>query len=135
MSARGLRNNNPGNIRLSATTRWQGEVRPSQDKSFCQFQSMAYGYRAQLKLLQNYIRKHDRITVEEILARYAPVNENNTRAYIDSVCRQMGGIYSKMYVINPESKAVMCALVAAMSRVENGVPAVMADVEAGWNLL
>lgn len=135
MSARGLRNNNPGNIRLSATTRWQGEVRPSQDKSFCQFRTMAYGYRAQIKLLQNYIRKHGRITVEEILVRYAPASENNTRTYIDSVCRQMGGVYSKMYVINPESKTVMCALVAAMSRVENGVPAVMADVEAGWNLL
>ena len=48
MAARGLRNNNPGNIRLSRTL-WQGEIRPSQDRSFCQFRTMAYGYRALIK--------------------------------------------------------------------------------------
>ena len=52
MAARGLRNNNPGNIRLSRTV-WQGEIRPSRDRSFCQFRTMAYGYRALIKLLQN----------------------------------------------------------------------------------
>ena len=46
--SRGLRNNNPLNIRLSATTVWQGEIRPSQDRSFCQFRTMAYGYPAGL---------------------------------------------------------------------------------------
>jgi len=29
----------------------------------------------------------------------------------------------------------MCAFAAAISQVENGVPAVMADVELGWDLL
>lgn len=43
--SRGLKNHNPGNIRQSAT-KYIGEVRPSQDKSFKQFSSMAYGYRA-----------------------------------------------------------------------------------------
>ena len=42
---RGLRNNNPGNIRLGSN-RWVGEIRPSQDKEFCQFRSMKHGYRA-----------------------------------------------------------------------------------------
>ena len=37
--------------------------------------------------------------------------------------------------INIDDKRTMCGLAAAMSRVENGVPAVMADVEAGWRLL
>lgn len=36
---RGLRNNNPGNIRLSST-KYQGEVQPSQDTAFKQFESM-----------------------------------------------------------------------------------------------
>jgi len=57
MAARGLRNNNPGNIRLSRTV-WQGEIRPSRDRSFCQFRTMAYGYRALIKLLQNYRRNN-----------------------------------------------------------------------------
>ena len=32
-------------------------------------------------------------------------------------------------------KGTMCALAAAISQVENGVPAVMDDVEKGWELL
>ena len=87
MAARGLRNNNPGNIRLSRTV-WQGEIRPSRDRSFCQFRTMAYGYRALIKLLQNYRRN------------------NGCRTIADFI-----------------------------SQVENGVPAVTADVEAGWELL
>lgn len=39
------------------------------------------------------------------------------------------------YVPNVEDKGTMCALAAAISVVENGIPAVMADVEAGWDLL
>lgn len=69
MGARGLRNNNPLNIRLSATTRWQGEVRPSRDRSFCQFESMAYGYRAGLKLLQNYRKLNGCRTIADFVNR------------------------------------------------------------------
>ena len=47
---RGLRLNNPGNIRISQP-KWQGEVIPSADKSFKQFKTLAHGYRALLKLV------------------------------------------------------------------------------------
>lgn len=50
MTARGLRNNNPGNIRINDDL-FQGEVRPSKDKSFKQFETMAYGYRADVRNL------------------------------------------------------------------------------------
>ena len=43
--SRGLANCSPGNIRQSKT-RYQGEVVPSRDKAFKQFQTMAWGYRA-----------------------------------------------------------------------------------------
>lgn len=39
------------------------------------------------------------------------------------------------YVPDVNDKATMCAFAAAISLVENGVPVVMADVHAGWNLL
>ena len=50
---RGLRNNNPGNIRNSQRTDWQGEVDESakNDNSFEEFETIAYGYRALIKLL------------------------------------------------------------------------------------
>lgn len=37
--SRGLKNCNPGNIRIS-TTKWIGEIQPSTDKSFKQFKAM-----------------------------------------------------------------------------------------------
>ena len=46
----GYRNCNPGNIRISGT-RYKGEVVPSQDTAFKQFESMAYGYRAMFVLI------------------------------------------------------------------------------------
>lgn len=55
MTARGLRNNNPGNIRINNDL-FQGEVGPSEDKSFKQFTTMAYGYRAMFKILSNYFK-------------------------------------------------------------------------------
>ena len=39
---RGLRNNNPGNIRRNSDV-FQGEVNPSRDQQFKQFKTMAYG--------------------------------------------------------------------------------------------
>ena len=39
------------------------------------------------------------------------------------------------YVPDIEDKGTMCALAAAISEVENGVPAVMEDIERGWELL
>lgn len=130
---RGLRNNNPGNIRLSASTTWQGEVRPSQDKSFCQFTTMAYGYRALIKLLQNYRRLYGCRTVADFIGRWAPPAENDTSAYIRRVCTAMH--VADTWVPDVADRATMCALAAAISQVENGVPALMPQVLEGWNLL
>lgn len=132
--SRGLRNNNPGNIRLGNTI-WQGEVRPIQDKDFCYFSSMAYGYRALLKLIRNYSKIYGCDTIRSIITRWAPPNENHTEAYISRVCREMGGVYDEMYIIDTNSKEVMCKLAAAISLVENGVKANLQDIEAGWKLL
>lgn len=129
---RGLRNNNPGNIRNSSTV-WQGEITPSKDKSFKQFKSMAYGYRAVIRLLQNYRKLYYLKTIAELINRWAPPTENKTSAYITRVCKEMQ--VPSTYVIDIEDKATMCAMAAAISQVENGVPAVMADVERGWELL
>ncbi len=134
MSTRGLRNNNPGNIRVS-TTAWQGEVEEfeKKDSIFEEFKDMAHGYRALLKLLQNYRKLYGLQTITEIIGRWAPPIENNTAGYISRVCKEMG--VDASYVPNINDKEVMCSLAAAISQVENGVPAVMLDIEAGWNLL
>lgn len=63
----------------------------------------------------------------------APPSENDTRSYISTVSKLTGIDPDKR--INIDDRRTMCCLAAAMSRVENGVPAVTADVEAGWDLL
>lgn len=132
MKPRGLRNCNPGNIRLS-DDKWQGLCEEQTDEDFFQFQSMAWGYRALIRTLQNYRRKHNCWTIRDFITRWAPSCENNTLAYIKSVCNYLG--VPSVYVPDVDDKDTMCALAAAMSRHENGVDAIMQEVSDGWNLL
>lgn len=128
---RGLRNNNPGNIRQSST-RYVGEVYPSQDDAFKQFESIAYGYRAMFVLLNSYQRKYGLNTIAAMISRYAPSVENATDAYIQAVADWSG--VPPTGRITTTNGDIMVPIVAAMSRVENGVFANMPDVIKGWDL-
>lgn len=129
---RGLRNNNPLNIRLS-TDKFVGEVQPSTDKEFKQFVTAAYGYRAAFKILRNYINNYKLDTIRKMITRWAPPSENHTKAYIRSVSDYSG--IDPDTPVRADDRIAMIAIVAGMSRVENGVPAVMKEVQDGWELL
>lgn len=128
---RGLRNNNPGNIRKNNIV-YQGEVVPSKDDAFKQFTTMAYGYRAMFVLLHTYQRKYGLNTIASIISRYAPAVENHTEAYINAVA-EASGVPATSHITTTNGD-VMIPIVSAMSRVENGVPADMREVEQGWKL-
>ena len=116
---RGIRNNNPGNIRWGEN--WLGlkQDGKEQDPSFCVFISAVYGIRALARLLQNYQRIHGLDTPRKIISRYAPPNENQTQAYIQSVAAQLG--------ITPDGKVdlteigTLTVFVKAIIRHENGM--------------
>ena len=129
---RGMRNNNPTNIRIS-TDKFQGEVQPSQDKEFKQFETAAYGYRAAFRILRTYINSYGLNTIRKIISRFAPANENHTENYI-RVVSERSGIPADDPVY-ADSREMMIRIVAAMSFVENGVEAKMSDVIQGWELL
>jgi hypothetical protein len=129
---RGLRNNNPGNIRISKD-RWKGLAKEQTDSAFFVFTDIKYGYRALIRILQNYRSKYGCMTVAEMITRWAPSSENNTPAYIRKVCQDMQ--VPSVYVPDVSDKTTMCAMAAAISRVENGIDTVMTDVEAGWSEL
>ena len=129
---RGLRNCNPGNIRITKD-KWQGLREEQTDKSFFQFTEMKWGYRALIRTLQNYRKRHGCMTIADFINRWAPPCENNTGGYISRVCKEME--VPNSYVPDIDDKATMCAFAAAISEVENGVPAVMEDVIKGWELL
>lgn len=88
-TVRGIRNNNPGNIRASSPNTWDGQT-GIDDAGFAIFKSSEWGIRAIGKLLLNYERLHELNTVAGIIGRYAPTNENNTSAYIESVAQKLG---------------------------------------------
>lgn len=127
---RGIRNNNPLNIRRSADV-FQGEKK-STDTAFKQFCSMAYGYRAGFRILTNYNRFYRLDTIRKVLGRFAPENENNTSSYISLVSKYTG--IAPDAPLDFSDRGQMCAVVAAMSRVENGCVADMNEVMDGWEL-
>lgn len=128
---RGLRNNNPGNIRINNDL-YQGEVRPSHDNEFKQFQTMAYGYRAIYRTLLTYYRIYRLETIRQMISRWAPPEENKTDAYIKAVS-DYAGIPADDFISFDREQ--MIRIVAGMSKVENGRIANMSDLIAGWNLL
>lgn len=114
-SARGIRNNNPGNIRHSSA-QWDGMRETQTDSAFVQFTSPVYGLRALAKLLFNYQRLYGINTVRGIISRWAPSSENNTEAYIFVVANALN--------VDPDGpldmRSVMPDLVAAIVKHENG---------------
>ena len=129
---RGIRNCNPGNIRITKD-KWQGLRTLQTDKEFFQFEEMKWGYRALIRTLQNYRKKHGCNTVADFIRRWAPSNENDTTAYILSVCKYLG--IPSVFVPDVDDRETMCALAAAISKHENGVDPIMKEVYDGWDLL
>lgn len=129
--SRGLANCNPGNIRRSSS-RYRGEVHPSRDPDFKQFESIEWGYRAIFVTLNTYRRKYGLRTIREMISRWAPPVENHTEAYIRAVTARTG--FSADAVLDTRSRQQMVPLIAAMSEVENGVKADFRAVERGWEL-
>lgn len=130
MIPRGIRNNNPLNIRVGNV--WLGEVKNPTDPQFEQFNSMEYGLRAGFVLIRRYIRHYKRQTIEDIISSWAPSNENNTRAYIDTVVKVSGIIRNE--ILHYSNKDAMCKLVDAMCYVENGTHVSMEKISKGYDL-
>lgn len=86
--ARGIRNNNPGNIRKSAD-KWQGLRAEQTDSAFFQFTEAKYGVRALGKVLLNYRAKYGLSNVRDLINRWAPPVENNTSSYVAQVSRAL----------------------------------------------
>ena len=143
MMPRGIRNNNPLNIRRSEShqarlngrvstdedkvnirrskDQWQGLRAVQTDPSFCQFETLEYGWRAAFKLLTHtYYHTYGLNTIRAIISRWAPANENNTRAYIANVSRLTGIDPDEPLGAPSEKPACWMMLGIAMAIQENG---------------
>ena len=125
---RGIRNNNPLNIRVG--NHWLGEVEHPTDKDFEQFVCIHYGLRAAFVLLRRYIERYGLDTIPDIISRWAPSSENNTSAYIEKVIRLSGIAADEK--ISFDGRAQMKRLVYAMAIVECGEAISETDIVMGY---
>lgn len=114
---RGIRLNNPGNIRISNTP-WKGKIVPSSDAEFEEFTLPYYGMRAMARVLISYMTLRKADTIRLIVARYAPPNENNTESYVKSVAAATG--FKPDQKLTPDADT-LTHLLRAMIRHENGI--------------
>ncbi|EFK2905494.1 hypothetical protein A8538_000855 [Escherichia coli] len=114
--ARGIRNNNPGNLEYSKTNPWVGQT--GDDGRFAKFETPEHGIRALGRNLMSYQRQGID-TVSEIINRWAPpTDKNDTMSYIKAVCEQLGvSADEPLDASNPDTLKALCA---AIIHHENG---------------
>ena len=127
---RGIRNNNPLNLRYIAdpARAWNGQV--GNDAGYGIYSTPALGVRAASKQLQEDFANGDQ-TLGQLITTWAPPSENDTAAYISDVATRTG--------IDPNATldlyANLPAILSAMTWHENGVnPYTSADFQT-WAYL
>ena len=107
--------NNPYNIR-DYSQNWDGEAGAT--RGFVDFENEALGVRAADKLLENYQALHGVSTVREVIARFAPPNENITEEYIEFVADKTG--FTPDQPIDLSDSRTRDTLLGAMGTQESG---------------
>ena len=136
ITPRGIRNNNPLNIRKGSD--WKGERPDQTDKAFEEFTSMEYGIRAGFIILRKYMTGYNGLTqkfntIEKMISRWAPTIENNTAAYISQVSK-MTGIPATLK-ISFSQRSFMVAIVDAMIFVECGQHVDKQLIESAYDMV
>lgn len=125
---RGIRNNNPGNVRRSSD-QWVGLRATQTDPEYFQFTAPVYGIRAMARVLTNYQRRHGLRTLEAMLKRYSPVAPQP--AYTNAIAERMD--MWPQFQVNLERD--LPALIAAIIVQENGInPYSAATIREGIRL-
>ena len=135
MLPRGIRNHNPLNVRRSKD-QWKGMTEVQTDRAFVQFKSLEWGWRAAFWLLtRTYYHNYRLFTIRQIISKWAPSHENNTKAYIANVSKLTGIPPDEPIGIPSDQPARWLSVAAAMAIQENGSAAL--DYFAmlrGWTL-
>ena len=134
---RGIRNNNPLNIRRTAKDQWKGLAEVQNDRAFCQFETMEYGWRAAFYLLtRTYYHKYRLYTIRGIISRWAPSSENDTRGYIENVSRLTGINPDEPIGIPSEKPSRWMMVGVAMAIQETGTTSLdYFPMLRGWELM
>lgn len=127
--SRGMRNNNPLNIRKSPDT-FIGELAYPTDRDFKQFTSLELGIRAAIRILHTY-NKRGITKIKDIVSRWAPSNENDTEKYIRIVCN-ITCLTPDDEILVKSSHNRTILLVQAMAQVESNVHLSILEISRAW---
>ena len=122
---RGIRNNNPLNLRSNIHNMWKGKA--GDVDGFVKFYNPESGLRAAVKTMKSY-RKSGRTTISGIIKRWAPASENDTASYIQNVER-MTGINRNRPLTNNDFPQV----IKAMGHIESGADLNEGEIQKMWN--
>lgn len=133
---RGIRNNNPLNIRRGSA--WRGLKATQTDKEFCEFESMQMGIRAALILMRNHITgfsgSRPRMnTLRKLIGIWAPPTENATERYINQVAKRVG--ISPTQIIDPSDRKLITGIAYEMAAVECGQYVDESYFRSAWDLI
>lgn len=117
VTPRGIRNNNPLNIRISSNN-WIGKDKSSRDSQFETFDTMEHGLRAAFIIIRTYICKYGLCYVSDVIKRFAPPKENDWIRYASHVSLYSGIDQGTRLCFH--DKIQMVNLLWAMSIVECG---------------
>lgn len=110
---RGIRNNNPGNI-VANEIKWRGQRSRCSDPRFVCFTSPRYGIRAMALILYSYHHSHSIDSIEGVIERWAPPEENPTEALTAFVRASLEGASR----VGPDN---LYLLLEALIEAENGI--------------
>ena len=96
---------------------------------FVRFSSLTYGLRAAFCILRTYRNKYKAVCIEDIITRWAPPTENDTRKYISDVCKLTGFGGKERLTENDWPR-----LVGAMARLESGMKLTEEQIRQGFQL-
>ena len=120
---RGIRNNNPGNIKFGSFARGMGAT-GSDANGFAIFPTPMAGMAAMSNLLGNYAASGIH-TIRGAISKWAPSLENNTNAYVSAVSKNLG--ISPDANVDLTDPAFRARLMSQISLHENGKSAYSMD--------
>ncbi len=112
---RGIRNNNPGNLNFANQPGATKEAGPG--GRFAVFQTQGAGLYNLARQISLY---HSRgiNTIQKVIEKFAPPNENNTKSYIQFVSKKTGIGKDDVFQLNTDN---VFAIMRAIIKLENGM--------------
>lgn len=115
---RGIRNNNPGNIKWSSANNWDGQT--GQDASgFAVFSDATYGLRAMFLTLKSYAGELSPFAIQTIGPRWTSGDPGASQSAWMATASAISGL-GQTQVLDPNDAGQMQALVDGIVAAENG---------------